>query len=100
MKDAKTLATEIGMSIEAAERAIEGVTMMSKPFAGEIRGLINGIYERWLGEVSEGEVLLVSDHYAEIEECLKNSPYQVSRRGWHKDIVTGSNYHHWHIFKK
>ena len=100
MKDAQELSNEVvGMSIEAAQRAIDGVVMMDKPFAGEIRGLISGIYERWCGEVSEGEVLLLSDDYNKVEARLKDSPYRISRRGWHTDSVTERSYHHWHIFK-
>lgn len=100
MKDAKELASEVGMSIEQAQLVIEGAKMMGKPFAGEIRALISGIYERWLGEVSEGHVLLVASDYEAIEARLKDSPYRVSRSGWHKDPVTGFNYYHWNIFRK
>lgn len=100
MKTAQELSEEIGMSIEAAQRALEGAAMLDKPFAVTVRKAINGVYWRWCGEVAEGQVLLLTDDRESTKEALLKSGYAFGCVGYNPDPVTERSFYHWYVFNR
>lgn len=85
--NAQELASEIGMSVEAAQRALDGAAMMSTPFAAEIQQVIGSVYYRWLGEAQAGRVEIYA-HYPSLDtilEKLRASGYEFGASLWDGD---------------